>query len=94
VTHPFPQDNIEFGDCRDTMRRGAAEGVREHGQYSGVVDIARNGIDELIRLKAQAKRDTALMRQALEWIEAQPEPRMIGAAKISAALRGRLEGKA
>ena len=38
--------------------------------------------------------DTALLRQAweaLEWIEAQPEPRMIGAAKIIAALRERLK---
>ena len=32
----------------------------DHGQYSGVVDIARNGIDEVIRLKAQAKQDEAL----------------------------------
>lgn len=24
---------------------------QEHGQYSGVVDVARNGIDEVIRLK-------------------------------------------
>ena len=27
--------------------------LSDHGQYSGVVDIARNGIDEVIRLKAQ-----------------------------------------
>ena len=39
----------------------------------------------------QVERDEALLRQALEWIEAQPEPRMIGAAKIIAALRERLE---
>ena len=38
----------------------------DHGQYSGVVDIARNGIDEVIRLQAQAKQDEALIRQMLE----------------------------
>ena len=41
----------------------------DHGQYSGVVDIARNGIDEVIRLKAQAKQDDALIRQMLEALE-------------------------
>ena len=40
--------------------------LSDHGQYSGVVDIARNGIDEVIRLKAQAKQDEALLRQMLE----------------------------
>jgi hypothetical protein len=35
--------------------------------------------------------DTPLLRQALEWIEAQPEPRMIGAFKIITALRERLK---
>jgi hypothetical protein len=39
----------------------------------------------------QVKRDEALLRQALEWIEAQPEPRMIGAAKIITALKERLK---
>jgi hypothetical protein len=34
--------------------------------------------------------DTALIRLALEWIDAQPEPRMLGAAKIIVALRERL----
>ena len=29
--------------------------LNDHGQYSGVVDIARNGIDEVIRLKAQVE---------------------------------------
>lgn len=27
----------------------------EHGQYSGVVDIARNGVDEVIRLRSVIK---------------------------------------
>ena len=40
--------------------------LSDHGQYSGVVDIARNGIDEVIRLQAQAKQDEALIRQMLE----------------------------
>jgi hypothetical protein len=35
--------------------------------------------------------DNALLGQALEWIEAQPEPRMIGAFKIIAAIRERLK---
>ena len=41
----------------------------DHGQYSGVVDIARNGIDEVIRLKAQAKQDEALIQQLVEALE-------------------------
>ena len=44
--------------------------LSDHGQYSGVVDIARNGIDEVIRLKAQAKQDDALIQQMLEALEA------------------------
>ena len=43
--------------------------LSDHGQYSGVVDIARNGIDEVIRLKAQAKADDALIQQMLEMLE-------------------------
>ena len=40
--------------------------LSDHGQYSGVVDIARNGIDEVIRLQTQAKQDDALIRQMLD----------------------------
>lgn len=43
--------------------------LNDHGQYSGVVDIARNGIDEVIRLKAQAKQDEALILQLVEAME-------------------------
>ena len=43
--------------------------LSDHGQYSGVVDIARNGIDEVIRLKAQAKQDEALILQLVEALE-------------------------
>ena len=43
--------------------------LSDHGQYSGVVDIARNGIDEVIRLQAQAKQDDALIRQLVEALE-------------------------
>ena len=43
--------------------------LSDHGQYSGVVDIARNGIDEVIRLKAQAKADDALILQLVEALE-------------------------
>ena len=37
-------------------------------------------------------KDEAL-KQALEWIEAQPEPRMIGAAKVVQSLRAALAQK-
>jgi len=37
-------------------------------------------------------KDEAL-RLALEWIEAQPEPRMIGAAKVVQSLRAALAQK-
>ena len=43
--------------------------LSDHGQYSGVVDIARNGIDEVIRLQTQAKQDTKLIRQLVEALE-------------------------
>ena len=43
--------------------------LSDHGRYSGVVDIARNAIDELIRLNTQAKQDEALIRQLLEALE-------------------------
>ena len=43
--------------------------LSDHSQYSGVVDIARNGIDEVIRLKAQAKADVALIQQLVEALE-------------------------
>jgi hypothetical protein len=41
--------------------------------------------------KAERDECYVVMRQALEWIEAQPEPRMIGAFKIITALRERLK---
>ena len=44
--------------------------LSDHGQYSGVVDIARNGIDEVIRLKAQVKQDEALILQLVGALEA------------------------
>lgn len=37
--------------------------LSDHGQYSGVVDIARNGIDEVIRLKDE---NTALRKAYTE----------------------------
>ena len=69
--------------------------LSDHGQYSGVVDIARNGIDEVIRLKAQAKADDALIRQMLEALEyhrAQTRPIDRTDEAITAG-RARLEGK-
>lgn len=69
--------------------------LSDHGQYSGVVDIARNGIDEVIRLKAQAKQDDALIQQlveALEYHRAQTRPIELTDKAITAG-RARLEGK-
>ena len=43
--------------------------MSDHGQYSGVVDIARNGIDEVLRLKKQVKQDEALIRQLVASLE-------------------------
>ena len=69
--------------------------LSDHGQYSGVVDIARNGIDEVIRLKAQAKADDALIGQlvgALEYHRAQTRP-IDRTDKAITAGRARLEGR-
>lgn len=41
----------------------------DRGQYSGVVDIARNGIDEVLRLKKQVKQGDALIAQMLDFLE-------------------------
>lgn len=66
----------------------------DHGQYSGVVDIARNGIDEAIRLKAQAKQDEALIRQLVEALDGvHPGEHQGGVDEAIAAGRARLEGK-
>ena len=68
--------------------------LSDHGQYSGVVDIARNGIDEVIRLQAQAKQDEALIRQMLEALEKvdQAMPFPVARQAITAA-RARLGEK-
>ena len=72
--------------------------LSDHGQYSGVVDIARNGIDEVIRLQTQAKQDEALIRQMLEsmcWaaVMAISEDEAPGYFAAITAARARLEGK-
>lgn len=36
--------------------------LSEHGKYAGVVDIARNGVDEVIRLKDLLGKANALCR--------------------------------
>ena len=68
--------------------------LSDHGNYSGVVDIARNGIDEVIRLQTQAKRDEALILQLVEELEkidaAMPFP--VGHRAIAAG-RAWLEAK-
>lgn len=72
----------------------------DHGQYSGVVDIARNGIDEVIRLQAQAKQDTELIRQLVEALENFDDAGPVGEGWQSDELvallkfaRARLDGK-
>ena len=68
--------------------------LSDHGQYSGVVDIARNGIDEVIRLKAQAKADDALILQLVEALErADKISGYPNNRKTITAARARLEGK-
>ena len=70
--------------------------LSDHGQYSGVVDIARNGIDEVIRLQTQAKQDEALIRQLVEALRvatttlAKDRREVLRAER---AARARLEGK-
>lgn len=69
--------------------------LSDHRQYSGVVDIARNGIDEVLRLKKQVKADDALILQlveALEYHRAQTRPIDRTDEAITAG-RARLEGK-
>lgn len=60
--------------------------LSDHGQYSGVVDIARNGIDEVIRLKAQAKADDALILQLVEALEGSIAITMVKIDQRNAAL--------
>ena len=69
--------------------------LSDHGQYSGVVSIARNGIDEVIRLKAQAKQDEALILQLVEALECHCEiTRSLVRSELAiTAGRARLEGK-
>ena len=65
--------------------------LSDHGNYSGVVDIARNGIDEVIRLKAQAKQDEALIRQLVEALDGvHPGEHQGGVNEAIAAGRARL----
>lgn len=70
--------------------------LSDHGQYSGVVEIARNGIDEVIRLQTQAKQDDALIRQLVEALDGSIAITMGKIDQRNAALlagRARLEGK-
>ena len=70
--------------------------LSDHGQYSGVVDIARNGIDEVIRLQTQAKQDTELIQQMVDALEGSIAITMVKIDQRNAALiagRAWLEGK-
>ena len=66
----------------------------DHGRYSGVVDIARNGIDEVIRLKAQVKQDEVLILQLVEALDGvHPGEHQGGVDEAIAAGRARLQSK-
>ena len=68
--------------------------LNDHGRYSGVVDIARNGIDEVIRLKAQVKQDEALILQLVEALDGvHAGEHQGGVDEAITAGRARLEGK-
>ena len=68
--------------------------LNNHGQYSGVVDIARNGIDEVIRLKAQVKQDETLILQLVEALDGvHPGEHQGGVDEAIAAGRARLQSK-
>ena len=70
--------------------------LSDHGKYSGVVDIARNGIDEVIRLQTQAKQDTELIQQMVDALEGSIAITMVKIDQRNAALiagRAWLEGK-
>ena len=68
--------------------------LNDHGQYSGVVDIARNGIDEVIRLKAQVKQDETLILQLVEALDGvHPGEHQGGVDEAIAAGRARLQSK-
>ena len=70
--------------------------LSDHGQYSGVVDIARNGIDEVIRLQTQAKQDTELIQQMVDALEGSIAITMVKIDQRNAAIaaaRARMEGK-
>ena len=41
----------------------------EHGIYSGVVDIARNGVDEVIRLRALNAELVEALRAASNYVD-------------------------
>jgi hypothetical protein len=42
-----------------------AEDEAKHGEYAGVIDVARNGIDEVIRLRRQCDDLALLVRRLL-----------------------------
>lgn len=70
--------------------------LSDHGKYSGVVEIARNGIDEVIRLQTQAKQDEALIRQLVDALGVATTPLVKDRQEVLRAIsagRARLEGK-
>lgn len=70
--------------------------LSDHGQYYGAVDIARNGIDEMIRLQTQAKQDEALIRQLVDALGVAATPIVKDRQEVLRAIsagRARLDGK-
>jgi DNA-binding XRE family transcriptional regulator len=52
------------GPVERIVRRHAS--VDEHGKYAGVIDLARNGIDEILRQDAEIARLRAFYKPQLE----------------------------
>jgi hypothetical protein len=77
----------------DTSLTAPVEQWPDEAQIDAALKEWRFAVDPCPLAAAGGKGidDTDLLRQALEWIEAQPEPRMIGAFKIITALRERLK---
>ncbi len=44
--------------------------MAKHGDYAGVVDVARNGVDEVIRLQRQCNDMALLVRRLLRRVTA------------------------
>ena len=92
------KDSCDFGEPEPLYTTPQPQPKREHDlkdvrcECCGYMTYHREHMGCIRAATPQPQPDdTPLLRQALEWIEAQPEPRMIGAFKIITALRERLK---